>query len=66
MADTVIAVQIVEDIAKRMWLTYSSRNPSWGGHDDWEDQPEYRRDDFRAMAYDVALELGLITIIEPA
>jgi hypothetical protein len=57
----------VEAIARRMWLTYSSRNPSWGGEDRWEQQPEHRRDDFLAMAWDI-FQLGYpaIVSIDPA
>ena len=40
----------VETMAKAMFDEHRKRNPTWGGQDTWDDQPEYRRDDYRAMA----------------
>lgn len=40
----------VDRVAQAIWRIRAERNPSWGGADAWEQQPDYRQHDYRAMA----------------
>ena len=40
----------LDAVAEAMWRVYAERNPSWGGKDAWQQQQQYRQDDWLAMA----------------
>lgn len=50
---------IKQRMARILHRRYRELNPTWGGEDAWDQEPQHRRDDFLEMAGAVVESLAL-------